>query len=256
MVPRRAFARPPLRPYLPDLRFVQTVGEGLCVICRGAWAGARRGARLVLGEAPTKGASRDELADKAERVGRGVLVVVIAVGAVSGVAATVHVSVLPYLPWALGVGVLGMIGAACVVAPPSASRGKIVSDGGEAASPAPEPDMEPLTVAAVAHAVRTVAVPRGWLGAHLDDVLAHLPGHSREALLDVLAQAGIPVAEQLKITLPGGRQRNRQGVRLNTLPGGLGEAPPAPAPGPPTPAPEAPAEPLPRAPHLTIHGAE
>jgi hypothetical protein len=127
------------------------------------------------------------------------------------------------------------------------------------ADPAPEegvPVQPPLDADTVARAVRQIAAPQGWRGAHLDDILAHLPGHSREELLGVLAGAGIPITEQLKLTLPGGRQRNRQGVRLTALPAGLGEAPLAPASAPAGPPAEGAPEPLPDPPRGTVHGAQ
>lgn len=252
---RRAFARPNLRPYLPDLRFVRTVGAGLCVICRGVVAAAQRGGRLVLGD-PVKGAStRDELADAVERVGMGVFVVLIAVTSLSGVVMATDFNVLPYLPWVVGVGTLALVGAACVVAPSGTPRRKIVSSGGVAPDAPPAEQETPLDAATVARTVRQLAAAGGWQGAHLDDVLAHLPGRSRTELLTVLADARIEVAQQLKLTLPGGRQRNRQGVRIAALPPGLGEAPPPPATTPSQPAPTPPPEASPRPPHLTVHGA-
>jgi hypothetical protein len=252
----RAFARPKLRPYLPDLRFLRTVGQGLCVLCTGARAAVRRGVRAVLGVPAKRPASREEMAEAADRAGMGLLVLAVAGASGAGVVATVGRHLVPYLPWVVGGVVLVVVGVACAAAPGDTPRKKIVKAGGVAPAPPPPGQAPPLDVAAVARAVRAVAVPNGWLGAHLDDVLAHLPGHSRGQLLDVLAEAGIPVAEQLKLTLPGGRQRNRQGVRLSTLPAGLGEAPPTPAPGPPQPAPEVPAHPPPRVPHLTVHRGE
>lgn len=88
-----------------------------------------------------------------------------------------------------------------------------------------DPSPPPLDAATVARAVRQLAAAGGWQGAHLADVAAHL-GHPAEEILDVLHAAGIEVAEQLKIRLPGRRQRNRQGVRVSALPPGLEEDPP------------------------------
>jgi hypothetical protein len=91
--------------------------------------------------------------------------------------------------------------------------------------------LPPLDVHIVARLVREIAAEHGWQGAHLDDLLARLPGRSKTELCATLTQAGIAVAEQLKLRLPGGVQRNRQGVRLDSLPAGLGEARPHPVPG-------------------------
>jgi hypothetical protein len=96
--------------------------------------------------------------------------------------------------------------------------------------PAPPP-LPPLDVHTVARLVREIADEGGWQGAHLDDLLTRLPGRSKNELCATLTQAGIAVTEQLKLRLPGGVQRNRQGVRLDSLPAGLGEGSSAPAAG-------------------------
>jgi hypothetical protein len=85
-----------------------------------------------------------------------------------------------------------------------------------------------------------------WGGAHLSDIGGRLDV-SREQLLDALTAAGIEVSEQLKLRLPDGRQRNRQGVRLTALPA----APEGPAAGPG----EHPVEPLPAPAPAPLQGA-
>jgi len=109
----RAFARPDLRPYLPDLRFLRTVGRGACVLCTAGWAVVRRGARSVLGT-PSKGATT---ADRAERAGQGVLVAVVAGAVGAGVVVAVYQHLVPYAPWAAAGGVLVFMVAALAVAP-------------------------------------------------------------------------------------------------------------------------------------------
>jgi hypothetical protein len=64
----------------------------------------------------------------------------------------------------------------------------------------------------------------------LDHLLTHLPAVSKPALVAALADAGVPVRD-VKYRLAGGRQQVRQGVRLEHLPTGAGEAPPPPAAG-------------------------
>lgn len=224
---------------------------GSLVLCRCAWRQAKRGAAAARGRA-TAG---DTAADKLESL--VVAGFTVAVGGIVTVLAgrvVLHLAAPFAVPIGWSAGVVWVV-AAWVVAPAAKPRAKIVSAGGVVAPPVPAEQAAPLDAWTVARTVHQIATPQEWKGAHLDDILAHLPGRSREELLQVLADAQIPVAEQLKLTLPGGRQRNRQGVRLSTLPPGLGEAPPAPAPGPPQPAPTPPPETPPRAPRLTVHGA-
>lgn len=229
----------------------RSLAAGSWVLCRCAWRLAGRGlsaawARATAGKTP---------ADRLESLGVAALM-----GLVGGVVVVITGPqllrlVAPYavpICWsAAGLWVL----AAWMVAPAAKPPVKIVSGGGEAAPPSPASQVDPLDAWTVARTVWQIATAGGWQGAHLDDVLAHLPGRSRAELLQVLADAEIPVAQQLKLTLPGGRQRNRQGVRLSALPGAWGEAPPAPAPAPPAGPAEAPPEPAPRPPHLTVHEA-
>lgn len=262
----RAFAVPPLHPYLPDQWLLRRLTAGLGVLADRAWRGTgrglRRGAAALEDKSQESGAdsSPDRLgsmADAAEKGGRVVLVVVIGVGAGGGAVATTWLLLRPFLPWITAVGLLAVVAAALAVAPderrPEAKTKPIAE---REASPANVTD---LTVEQIAHAVRQIAAERGWSGTHLTDLEEHL-GATREALLDTLAESGIEVAEQLKLRLSDGRQRNRQGVRLTALPAGLGEAPepaaqhPAstPAEGPP----EAVDRTLPDPAPATVYGAE
>jgi hypothetical protein len=237
---------------LIPFRGIGGVGRSLVagsgVLCRCGWRQARRG----MSAAWVRATAGDAAADRLES-----LFVAGFTGAVGGVVVVLAGRQLAPLaaPFVVPIGwsaATVWVLAAWAVAPAPAPRKKIISDGGVAAPPEPA---EPLDAWTVARVIHQIAAANGWLGAHLDDVLAHLPGRSKTELLTVLADAQIPVAEQLKLTLPGGRQRNRQGVRLSTLPPGLGEAPPAPAPGLPQPAPTHPPESPPRAPQVTVHGA-
>jgi hypothetical protein len=222
------------------------LATGSLVLCRCIGRGVRRiidgGVRLAW--------RGETAADRLESLGivalSGVVVSVALVTALGGLAAVAA----PYRGPIGIVLVAGWVVAAWMVPPPAGRQAppvKIIKEGSGDQPDAPEP----LDAATVAHTIRNIATAGRWQGAHLDDILAHLPGHSRTELLTVLADAQIPVAEQLKLTLPGGRQRNRQGVRLTALPERLGEAPPGPASGPPQPAAEAPAQPLPD-PRLTV----
>jgi hypothetical protein len=205
-----------LRPYLPGREIVVSLCSGSAALSRRIWAwitanGWRSARDRVLG------------------LGAGVYV-----------AAYLAQSPTPYAPFVAPVGV----GAWCIAAL-ALSPGRV---GGSAADDEDQdhdedeladddedqeedeltPSPPPLHVAHVARLVREIAAAGGHQGAHLDDVLAMLPGHTKPELIAVLDGAGIEVADQLKIRLPGGRQRNRQGVRLSALPPGLGETPPPP----------------------------
>lgn len=95
------------------------------------------------------------------------------------------------------------------------------------------PHMPPLEAVLVAQMVREIAADNGWVGVHLDDLLSCLPGRSRDELIWCLQTARIEVHPGIKLRLPNGVYRNRQGVRLDALPAGLGEALATPVPGPP-----------------------
>jgi hypothetical protein len=220
--------------------------SGSVVLCRCIGRGLRRGVGVGLRIAR----QGETAADRLESLGVAALA-----GVVGGVAVVIALRGIvavaaPYKAPIGGVLAVGWVVAAWMVPPEKGSQQppvKIIKEG-SGATPPPE---RHLSVGLVAQTIRRIATAGGWKGAHLDDVLAHLPGHSRTELLAVLADAKIPVAEQLKLTLPGGRQRNRQGVRLTALREGLGEAPPGPAAGAHQPAAEAPAQPLPDPP-LTV----
>lgn len=92
------------------------------------------------------------------------------------------------------------------------------------------PGLPPLEAELVARMVRETAADHGWLGVHLDTLLTRLPGRSKKELTDCLAAAAIQVHPGFKLSFPNGPSRNRQGVRVDALPPGLGQAPPAPAP--------------------------
>lgn len=159
--------------------------------------------------------------DQLERAAIGALCALVALTALGGTVAAFGARMAPYLPAAAAAGMPALLIAAWAVAPEKSKKKTPQSSRQDAAVP---PPVDAATVAAL---VRQIAAAGGWQGVHLDDLLAHLPGRSKTELLDALAGAGIPVAEQLKLTLPGGRQRNRQGVRVSALPQGLGEDPPA-----------------------------
>lgn len=204
-VAQRALAMPTLRPYLPGRTTFRILGAGSRVMWRIGW-------RWLTGSG-----WRTDL-NRVGGVGLGVYV-----------AGYLDLYVTPFLaPAAVAL----WVGGAIYYAPPISGPAPLAG-----AEPLPEePEGDPFTVEEVAALVRQIAAEHGWLGVHLDDLLTALPGASRTDLLDVLAEGGIPVAEQLKIRLPGGRSRNRQGVRLSGLPPGLGEAPAeAPSRGPQNP---------------------
>lgn len=224
---------------------------GSLVLCRCAWRLAKQGCSAVWARATAGSTAADRLESLAVAGFTGAVSTIVVVLAGRQLAPLAAPFVVPIGWSAATVWVL----AAWAVAPAPAPRKKIVSPGGVAAAPAPAEQATPLDAWTVARAVHQIATPHGWKGAHLDDVLAHLPGRSKGELLDVLADAQIPVENQLKLTLPGGRQRNRQGVRLTALPPGLGEAPPAPTPGPPQRPAGAVPEAAPRPPTVTVHGA-
>lgn len=278
--PRPAFGMPSLRAYLPGPRHVRRVLGGLLVLAKMAGTASRAGLRKAIAppqpkkkqaktpEKPksTKASEKKDdeppgLVDALERAAAAALIVVIAVAAAAGVVSALWSQIAPYARTAGGIAAVVVLTAAWIVGPkePQAPGEPEPAAGGEAEpNPAPLPqDVAPLHLDPVAAAVRQLATPRGWKGAHLDDVLALLPGRSRTELLEVLAEAGIPVEEQLKLTLPGGRKRNRQGIRLTTLPPApdqpANEAPPEP---PLAAAVEAAPEPAPPADPLTVFGNE
>lgn len=279
--PRRALALPSLREYVPHGGHMRRIARGLVVLIRMAWKAIRTAVRRAtakpqpkgktVGKPPAKGEQGRAAADHktaaidaVERVGAAVLTILVALAASAGIAQMVWSQIEPYARTVAGVTVVGLLAAAWAVGPKAAAQDDPAGDpqrhdaGGEAPATAPLPQpAAPLDVAAIAHVVRQLAAPHGWLGAHLDDVLAHLPGRSRTELLAVLAAAGIPVENQLKIRLPGGRQRNRQGIRLSHLPAAP-DQPPVPA--APEAAPEDPSEAVPdRTPHLpslAVYGTE
>lgn len=164
--------------------------------------------------------------DQLERAAIGALCALVALTTLGGTIAALGSRMAPYLPAAAAAGMPALLIAAWAVAPEKPKKKTPQSSKQDAAV------LAPVDAATVAALVRQIAAAGGWQGVHLDDLLAHLPGRSKTELLDALAGAGIPVAEQLKLTLPGGRQRNRQGVRVSALPQGLGEDPPAAAQAP------------------------
>lgn len=281
---RRAFTRPPMRPYLPGRAHLRRILRGAVILARMAWRAGRAALRRATAppkpekaKTTDKSAEKDAektdkkraLADELDRGGAALLIVVVAgitgAGAIRAAWPILH----PYAPVLGSVLVGGLLTAAWVVGPeeqdePGDGAGEKApktpgpaTDGGAAQLTAPSPvPTEPLTADRVATVVRQIATPRGWKGAHLDDVLAHLPGRSREELLQVLADARIPVTEQLKLTLPGGKQRNRQGIRLSVLPAAPNQAPAGPATTPPQQPALAPPEPAPRPVPVTVYGAE
>ncbi|WNI19191.1 hypothetical protein [Actinacidiphila sp. ITFR-21] len=247
--PGRAITRPQLRPYLPDRRAATALMAGSGVLCRCIGRGVLRAWRLTWAEAM----SGENRADRAESAGIALLAMVVtAVPTILAGRALLHLAA-PYALWIWWSAAAGWTVAALAVAPPRQAPehpATIMKDD----TPGEQPAQPPLDAATVTALVRQIATANRWQGAHLDDLLAHLPGRSRTELLAVLAAAGIPVADQLKLRLPGGGQRNRQGVRLSALPEGPEKAPPAPATTPAEPAPEHPARPLPDRPPVTVHG--
>lgn len=280
--PQHAVALPSLRPYLPGRRHLRRVLSGLAVLVRMAWTAVRAGLRKAMAppdpKAKKKPAKAAETAtsakaseendqqhgflDALERAGAAVLGVVIGVAGGGAVFSTLWAQIAPYARTAAGVAMAVLLTAAWIVgpkAPKTAGESEPPAAGGEAEpGPAPLPqDAEPLHLDPVAAAVRQLASPQGWKGAHLDDVLALLPGRSRAELLEVLAEARIPVEEQLKLTLPGGKQRNRQGIRLTALPAAPDQPAAEAPPGPPPPAPaEVAPEPAPPAAPVTVYGLQ
>lgn len=223
---RRVLALPPLRPYVPDRLLLRRILAGHRILAGRAWAAARTGLRRATATKTKTGG----LADTLERLGVGTVAVVITATAATGAATALGPRLLPYAPTAASAAVIGLLGAAWAVAPTGEqSRPESPLDP-EPTPPKGEPPA--LDADTVADTIRDIAGKRGWKGAHLDDIADHLPGHTKDHILAVLGAAGIEVADQLKLTLPGGRPRNRRGVRLAALPGthatpGSEPAPPA-----------------------------
>jgi hypothetical protein len=238
----RAFVRPALRPYLPDLRFVRAVGQGTCVLCRYAIKPLVMGLRAAFAKptqkAPEKAEQTDggtgaeekasPVADGLERLVAGALVLA------GGGAATVTVlsgtlpRLAPYLPAAVAVGVPVWIVAAWVVAPPAAPR-------------------KPPTAPAEAPADPAIDTPEGrrlaflrWLekttrntpGMHLDQMHAALTQHEpakdlpRHHLRPLLQHYGVPVQRTLRV----GSVSGRSGVTRQAVLDALAAAEPAPPP--------------------------
>jgi hypothetical protein len=282
--PHRAVALPSLRPYLPGRRHLRRVLSGLAVLVRMAWTAVRAGLRKAMApadpkakkkqakaaeKAKTSGKASEEkndqqhgFLDALERAGAAVLGVVIGVAGAGAVFSALWAQVAPYARTAVGVVMAVLLTAAWIVGPKepkTPGESELPAAGGEAEpDPAPLPrDAEPLSAPRSSAPSVSWPRPRGWKGAHLDDVLALLPGRSRTELLEVLAEAEIPVTEQLKLTLPGGRQRNRQGIRLAHLPAAPDQRAAETPPGPPSPAAaEVAPEPVPPAAPLTVYGVE
>jgi len=207
-----AFARPALRPYLPDPRLLRalcracTQGSARIIVLTWRWCrAAPAGDRLLRGAVPGGVLAVAVYGVRVE--GRGVLL------GLAGAWLVAAAALAPREVWA-------------PADAPAKEDSAPELAGPESALPA-----APLGPELLAATVREIAGAHGWAGAHLSDIETRL-GATREALLAALAEAGIEVAEQLKVMLPGGRQRNRQGVRLRDLPAGLGEAPEPPPPGP------------------------
>jgi hypothetical protein len=102
-------------------------------------------------------------------------------------------------------------------------------EGDTAEAPAPPVDVD--LVACLAHELATADDSANRNAVQLDHLLTHLPMVSKTQLVTALTDAGVPIKEGVKYRLGEGRQRVRQGVRLEDLPTGAGDAPPAPAAG-------------------------
>jgi hypothetical protein len=168
--------------------------------------------RQALRRLPRPGKSAS-FGDKVELVVMGTFG---AIGAVLLTAGTIKLLLrlaTPYLGWIAGGVTAAWIVAALLVAPQALpARGNVE----EPESPAP-----PRPAQVLAQFVKTVAAKHGQRGVHLDDLLPHLPGIDRQGLLAALREAGIPVKEQLKLRTPNGKQRNRQGIRVDDIPADL-----------------------------------
>jgi hypothetical protein len=222
----RAFTRPKLRPYLPDLRFVRAVGQGSLVLCRCAVKPLVAGLRVAFAKpaakptekAPENAEQKDggtgaeekasPVADGLERLAAGALVLA------AGGAATVTVlsgalpRLAPYLPVAAAVGVPVWIVAAWVVAPPAAPRKP-------PAAPVEAPAMpreEAIRVALIRYLdVHT----RGRNGIHLAELHQRLTQTEAYAALSkaevgpLLEANGVPTVRSLTV----GGVSGRTGVR-------------------------------------------
>lgn len=221
----RAFARPDLRPYLPDLRLIRAVGQGVCVLCAGVWAGVRRGLRAALGE-PLKDATA---VDKAERVGQGALVLVVVgvVGAGATVAAWHRVGA--YGPWLAGGGLLILLAAALAVAPAPAVE-KVEEPPLDGATDEPGGPREEVVRVAL---LRFLEVhTRGRNGIHLAELHQHLARTGAYAALrraevgPLLEANGVPTVRSLTV----GGVSGRTGVRRTDVLALLSPDPQAPLP--------------------------
>lgn len=216
-----ALRRPRLRPYLPD-------GHLLRATCRACAAGSARIITLTW-----EWCRAAEPGDRLLRAGAPAGALVLA-------GYGVHVEGRDVLFGILA----GWLVTAAMLAPRkvwarTANPSTAAPEAPEAA-PAEAPEPAPLSPEDVVRAVRQIAAMRDWSGVHLTDLEERLDT-TREHLLDTLTEAGIEVSEQLKLRLPNGHQRNRQGVRLSALP----QVPTTAAAGPADHPAEEPAQPLP-----------
>lgn len=239
---RRVFTLPRLTPYMWDAHLAKS-------LCRACWQGSGvlikltlRGLRRTINAGWNTATQGKTAADQAESLAVAALAGAIGLVVIVTAGGAVAYFVAPYAQQiGMTAGAAWLVTAAAL-APREVWNAPAKTVRGEPKQTSEQHPAAPLDAATVARLVRQIAAAEEWKGVHLDDLLAHLPRRSRTELLDVLAEARIPVENQLKLTLPGGRQRNRQGVRVSALPPGLGEAPATPAEAPPPGSPEGPAE--------------
>jgi hypothetical protein len=231
----RAFARPRLRPYLPDLRFVRAVGQGSIVLCRCGVKLLVRALRVVFAKRAGDGAEKDAdakatpVADSVERVVGGVLVVLAGGTAAGAVAAGVLPRVAPYLPAVGAVGVPLWVVAAWVAAPPAAPE-KPPAGLIEAPVGVIEDTPEGRRLVFLRWLEKTT---RGASGIHLDQMHAQLTQHEpakgmpRHHLRPLLRHYGVPVQRTLRV----GAVSGRSGVTRQAIEEALAAAEQAPPPG-------------------------
>lgn len=260
--PRRALARPRLRPYLPGKTTLRTLAAGSKVLCGYALKGLRRAVVAVFTEQAQKPAVKEEKhspedgkgvagkekdaekktptakatpkADWLERAAIGLLGTLVGAIVIGTAVATVGPQLQPYLPIAASVATLGWVIAAWIVAPEKPRKKPKKS------TPAEEPRHPPVEPLPDTPEGRQLAflrwlekTTRGVAGIHLDQMHRQLaeqdfgkdfPRHYLRPLLD---HYGIAVQRTLRV----GPVAGRTGVTRQAVVDALTAASAAPPPG-------------------------
>lgn len=233
---RRAFARPALRPYLPNRAHLRRILHGAIILARiagRAGLGALR--RATAPPAPEKQEQasnakekqgqpekpegkkpkKPSTADTLERAGAGSLIVVISGIVVGGAVRAAWPHVALYAPIPCGVLVCGLIAAAWAVGPPPPAK---PHQPATAPTPAPAPE-DLLARDRAAMLTLLDAATRGRNGIHLDPLYELTSQHPlfgpvpRARLGALLAGLGVPTVRSLSVDGVEGRT----GVRRSAV---------------------------------------